>query len=236
MIAEGFVAAGCRVYIVARNEEQCTSTAQRLNQGAGECYALPGDLSTSEGIQNLANAYSMREASLNILVNNAGTTFSAPLGEYPESEWDDVMAINLKSVFFMTQQFLPMLKAAASLDAPSRVINTSSYTARRPGRSWDYAYRASKAALNQITQMLARELGEFHILVNAIAPGFFPTDMSEPMLGSATAKQKFFEKLPARRGGSIENIAGIALYIASQSGSFITGDIVTVDGGQGLIA
>ena len=236
MIAEGFVAAGCRVYIVARDPVACASTAARLDGGVGECYSLPGDVSSSAGIARIVSDFGSKESSLNILVNNAGTTFAAPLSKHTEEKWDDIFDINLKSVFYMTQQFLPLLQASGSRAEPARIINTSSYTARRPGRSGDYAYRASKAGVNQLTQMLANELGDLHILVNAIAPGYFPTDMSAPIIGSAEAERRFLEKLPARQGGKPENIAGIALYLASASGSFITGDIVTVDGGHSLIA
>ena len=234
MIAEGFVAAGCKVYITSRNAKECQQAAEKLNQGNGECLAIPGDISSVSGIKALVSEYSGKEGSLDILVNNAGVTWTDNLADFPEEGWDKVMDTNLKACFFLSQQLLPLLKTAAISEEPARIINISSMTARRVGNFGDFPYRAGKAALDQLTKMLAMDLAPSHITVNAIAPGIFPSYMSHEMVGGAENLHLVANEIPLQRVGRAEDLAGIAIYMASHAGTYMTGDVVTVDGGRVL--
>ena len=125
MIAEGFVANGVKTYISARKADACDATAARLSE-QGECISIPADLSTTEGINELAGEIKSREGQLDILVNNAGATWGATIEEFPEAAWDKVMDINVKGPFFLTQALLPLLEASASAEDPARIINVGS--------------------------------------------------------------------------------------------------------------
>jgi len=127
MIAAGYLAAGAKVYISSRKADACEAAVTRLTEKfGGECTAIPADLSTVEGCTALAQAVAQKEQQLDILVNNAGASWGAPLDEFPENGWDKVMDTNVKGIFFLTQQCLPLLRAAASHEDPARVINVGS--------------------------------------------------------------------------------------------------------------
>ncbi|MDG2450585.1 MAG: SDR family oxidoreductase, partial [Saprospiraceae bacterium] len=163
---------------------------------------------------------------LDILINNSGATWGAPLGEFPEKGWDKIMDLNVKSVFFLTQALLPMLKTSASKDDPSRVVNISSVAAVDADSISSYSYGPSKAAVMQLTKILARDLIKDQILVNAIGPGLFPSKMT------AYVDESLHEKLvPIGRSGRPEDIAGLVIYMCSRAGSFMTGNYVPLDGG-----
>ena len=125
MIAEAYVENGVKTYITARKEEACQQTANELNQ-KGECVALPADLSTPDGRARFVSEIKAREKKLDILVNNAGAAWGAPFAEYPEEGYDKVMDINVKAVFMLTRELLPLLEEGASPENPSRVINIGS--------------------------------------------------------------------------------------------------------------
>src|SRR6056300_1000885 len=119
MIAAGFLASGAKVYISSRKADVCVATAARLQaEHGGECIALPANLSDVEGCQALADAIALKESKLDILINNAGVSWGAPLDEFPELGWDKVMDTNVKGVFFLTQKLLPLLRSAASPEDP----------------------------------------------------------------------------------------------------------------------
>ncbi len=228
MIAEGFVANGVRTYITARKAEACDQTAERLS-ALGECISLPGDLSTLEGVEQLAGELKARETSLDILVNNAGASWGQPLEEYPEEGWDKVMDVNVKSVFFLTKALLPALESAATSDDPARIINVGSVDGINVNRLPNYAYGPSKAAVHHLTRTLAQHLAARHITANAIAPGPFPSKMM------AATLDRFGEQIragvPLGRIGEPEDMAGVAIYLASRAASYVTGVVIPVDGG-----
>ena len=221
MIAEGYVAAGMRVYLCSRKSADVDATAKALG-----ATGLVGDLSKPDGLRSLVAELGRREPHLDVLVNNAGATWGAPLETYPESGWDKVMDLNVKSAFFLTQQLLPLLRAAPKA---ARVINIASVNGRVPPDMETYAYSASKAALLMLTRHLAKRLAP-DILVNAIAPGPFPSKM---MAGTLEAfGDQVVSGVPLRRLGEPEDIAGIAQFLASRASAYTTGAVIPCDGGM----
>ena len=178
MIAAGFLANGAKVYISSRKADACEAACQRLTAAhGGECTALPADLSGLPGIESVADALGRRESQLDILVNNAGAAWGAPIDEFPESGWDKVMDTNVKGVFFLTQKLLPLLRKSATHEDPARVINIGSVDGIKTPVFDNFPYGPSKAALHHLTRVLAAHLIKENIIVNAIAPGPFPTWM-----------------------------------------------------------
>ncbi len=228
MIATGFVANGVRTYISARKAEACDATAQRLSE-VGECISIPADLSTPDGIGHLVKEIQSREERLDILVNNAGATWGAPIGEFPENGWDKVMDINVKSPFFLTQALLPLLENAASADDPARIIMVGSIDGLNVNRLPTFSYGPSKAAVHHLARTLASHLADRHITANAIAPGLFPSKMTAATIDAMG--DQIIAGTPLKRAGKPEDMAGIAIYLASPAASFVTGAVIPVDGG-----
>lgn len=228
MIAQGLVENGVKVYITARKENECEAAAAELSK-LGECIAIPGDLSTMEDIERLAADISKREDKLDILVNNAGATWGATFDEFPESGWDKVLNVNVKPVFFLTQKLAPLMEKAASHDDPARVINVASIDGMHVSGLETYSYAASKAAVIHLTKMMAKFLAARHFTVNAIAPGPFPSKMMAATL--AAAGDAIVATVPRRRVGVPDDMAGVAIYLASKAGAYVTGATIPVDGG-----
>jgi NAD(P)-dependent dehydrogenase (short-subunit alcohol dehydrogenase family) len=228
-IAEAFVKAGARVYICARDAGACESTALEL-QRHGHCVAIPCNLAEADERQRLARTLGDHEKALDVLINNAGSIWAAPLAEYPESGWDKVFDLNVKSVFFLVQALLPMLEAAGTADDPARIVNVGSIDAFHIPRHETYAYTSSKAALHQLTLHMASQLAPRHITANVIAPGLFPSKML-----ASTLERKGLEAtvapVPLKRLTGPSDMAGAALYLASRAGSYVTGAVLPVDGG-----
>src|SRR6185437_5195489 len=176
MIAGGLLQAGARVYISSRKADACAAAVQDLSR-YGTVAAVPADLSTEAECLRLAGEVGQREPALNILVNNAGATWGAPLEEFPAAAWDKVIDLDLKAPFFLTRAFLPLLEAGGTQEDPARVINIGSIDGFRVPPFPTYAYSAGKAGLHHLTRVLARELGPRRITVNAVAPGPFESKM-----------------------------------------------------------
>ena len=228
MIARGLLQAGARVYISSRKADACAAAAQELTQ-YGKVVAVPADLSAEPECQRLAGEIGQREPALNVLVNNAGATWGAPLDEFPATAWDKVTDLNLKAPFFLTRAFLPLLEAAGTADDPARVINIGSIDGLRVPPFPTYAYSASKAGLHHLTRVLARELGPRHVTVNAVAPGPFESKMMAATLD--TFGDAIADAAPLKRIGRPDDMAGVAIYLASRAGAYVTGAIIPVDGG-----
>ncbi len=228
MIARGFVEAGARVYISSRKKEVCDEVAADLAK-VGTCLSLPADLSVEGEAERLAAELGEREGALHVLVNNAGANWGAPLEEYPDDAWDKVLGLNVKAVFQLTRALLPKLEAAGSHADPARVINIGSIDGIHVPALDTYAYSASKAAVHQLTRVLARKLAPKHITVNAVAPGPFQSKMMAVTLerfGDAIV-----ESCPLKRIGEPEDMAGVTIVLASRAGAYLTGAILPVDGG-----
>ena len=228
MIARGFVEAGAKVYISSRNREVCDRVAENLS-AVGSCISIPIDLSSSDGCNRLGEEISSREPALNILVNNAGASWGAPIEEYPEDGFDKVMNLNVKSMFMLTRNLLPVLENAARPEDPARVINIGSIDGIKIPQVDNYAYAPSKAAVHHMTKVLALRLGGRHITVNAIAPGPFVSKMTKWLLENY---QEHFEAVcPMRRIGTAADMAGVAIYLSSRAAAYVNGTVLPVDGG-----
>jgi NAD(P)-dependent dehydrogenase (short-subunit alcohol dehydrogenase family) len=227
MIARGFVEAGATVFISSRKAEVCNDLAAQLST-VGSCTPLPADLSTEAECQRLANELARRIDHLDVLVNNAGATWGAPMDEYDEKAFERVFALNVKGVFHLTKFLRPLLEAAGTPDSPARVINIGSIDGLKVPMLETYAYSASKAAVHQLTRHLAKQLAP-NVTVNAIAPGPFESKMMHATLeafGDAIAASA-----PMKRIGRPSDMAGAAIFLASPAASYITGVILPVDGG-----
>ncbi len=228
MIAAGFIGAGAKVYISARKADACQATAAELSKQGGTCVALPHDISSVDGCKALAQHYLGSEDHLDILVNNAGAAWGADFDEFPEHGWDKVMNINLKSPFFLTQRLHAALAKAASPARPAKVINIASIDGIHINPLETYSYHASKAGLIHLTRRMAARLVRDHIVVSAIAPGPFASEMNRAARDNA---DMVAARTPLRRIGSDEDMAGTAIFLASRAGDYVVGDTIAVDGG-----
>jgi NAD(P)-dependent dehydrogenase (short-subunit alcohol dehydrogenase family) len=229
MIARGYVDRGAKVYITSRKADVCDEVAAELSSAGGTCVSVPADLAEESEVRRLADELIGREERLHVLVNNAGATWGAPIAEFPSSGFDKVLDLNVKAPFLLTQALLPLLDAAASADDPARVINIGSIDGIQVPMLETYSYSSSKAAIHQLTRHLARHLGPRNITVNAVAPGPFESKMMAETLrnfGDAIARTS-----PLGRIGRPDDMAGIAIFLASRASTYITGAVIPVDGG-----
>lgn len=226
MIATGFLKAGARVYISSRKADQCDAAAAELS-ALGDCISLPYNLATVAACQDLAATLAAREARLDILVNNAGANWGAGIDDAPESGWDKVLDLNLKSPFFLTQALLPLLRAAASPEQPAKVINISSIDGIGLGHQETYSYHASKAGLIHLTRRMAARLVTDHIYVTSVAPGAFASEMNR----EARDDPDHIKIIPSRRIGRDEDMQGVTTFLASRAGDYAVGITIAIDGG-----
>lgn len=234
MIATGLVSAGADVLICSRKADDCARVADELNAlGGGKVQGFGADVSSEAGIVALAAEVGKRTDKLHILMNNAGASWGAPLGQVPHKSWAKVLDVNLTAVFQLTQQLLPLLFKAASAEDPARVINLGSVMGTQ-AISGVYSYSASKAAVHQITRMLALDLAPHHVTVNAFAPGPFQSRMMDFAVGSDDKARHVGEKVPLGRIGMPDDIAGATIYLCSRAGRHVTGVILPLDGGQSV--
>lgn len=229
MIAKGFLTQGARVYISSRKAAACEDTARELS-ALGPCFALPADVSTVEGARGLAAAFAAREGALDILVNNAGAAWGEAFDTFPEKGWDKVMDLNVKSPFFLTQALHEQLRAGAR-DHCAKVINVASIDGISVNPQETYSYAASKAGLIHLTRRMSLHLVRDNIVVSGIAPGAFASDMNRQARDHA---DEVAQRVPSGRIGTEEDMAGVAIYLASRAGDYVVGQTVVVDGGVTL--
>jgi NAD(P)-dependent dehydrogenase (short-subunit alcohol dehydrogenase family) len=231
MMAEGLVQAGATVYVSSRKKDACDRTAAELS-ALGLCHSAPADVATEDGRASLVEAIAARQPCLHILINNAGTAWAAPYPEYPASAFDKVLGLNVSAPFLLTRDLTPLLERGAAEGDPARVINVGSMDGlhvQRLVRTGTFAYSASKAAVHHLTRTLAVELGPRNITVNAVAPGFFESRMTADVLQRYGAD--ITAACPLGRIGRPEEMAGIAIYLASRAGAYTNGAVIPVDGG-----
>ncbi|WFL79058.1 SDR family NAD(P)-dependent oxidoreductase [Altererythrobacter arenosus] len=226
MIVEGLLEAGCeRVYIVARKKEQVEETANELGE---KVIGLVGDLSQMDGIQQLADEIAEREDKLDLLVNNAGAAWGEPFEEFSEAGWHRTVDLNLKTPFFLTQKLYPLLKAAASVERPAKVLMIASIDGMKTNPWETYPYQASKAGLIHLTRRMAARLVQDNIIVNGIGPGAFPSAMNRAARDNAEMVRR---GVPSRRVGVTEDMAAGAIYLLSRAGDYVVGTTIPIDGG-----
>ena len=237
MIAAGFLANGAKVYISSRKADACDATAERLAAEYGaSCVSLPANLAELQGIDALVAAIGDREAQVDVLVNNAGVSWGAPLDDFPEVGWDKVFDTNVKGVFFLTQRLLSKLEEGATAEDPARIINIGSIDGIRSPTFDTWSYGASKAALHALTRQMGNRLAKRNIVANAIAPGPFPTWMLSTGVGTGgdvegTDWDALGRTVPRGRVGTPEDVAGLSIFLASRAGAYVVGEVIALDGG-----
>lgn len=234
MIAQGYVESGVQVFISSRKADVCDAVADELSK-LGSCVSIPADVATSEGRAHLVSELKKQTDALNILVNNAGTNWGAPYDEYPDDGFRKVMELNVNAVFSLTRDLTPLLEKGGTFDDPARIVNIGSMDGIKVptvARTGTFAYSASKAALHHLTRSLAVELAPRNITVNAVAPGFFESKMTERVLDQY--KSDIENNALIKRIGRPAEMAGIAIYLASRAAAYTTGTTIPVDGGTSI--
>ncbi len=230
MLAKAFLAAGAQVYITGRKPQGLEEAKKALGDPA-ELELLVADLASPQGMRDLVEEFSRRESKLHVLINNAGRTWGAAFDKFPDTAWQNVFAVNVHAPFALAQGLMGPLQAAATADDPARVINIGSVYAETTRVMEAYSYTASKAAIHQLTRVMARELAPRHILVNAIAPGLFPSNMTQILLRDAPVREATLAEIPRGRAGTFEDIGGTAIFLSSRAGAYLTGAVIPLDGG-----
>jgi NAD(P)-dependent dehydrogenase (short-subunit alcohol dehydrogenase family) len=231
MIAEGFVQAGAKVYITSRKADVAEEAASRMREG-GACTAIAVDLATPEGCAALARQLAALEPRLDVLVNNAGRTWGAPLESFPDKAWASVMAVNVQTPFTLVRDLLALLKQAATPDSPARVINVGSLAGRVVEPLSAFSYAASKAAVHHLSRVLAAELAPHRITVNTLVPGYFPTQMTSHIRAEEERLDKLVARIPLGRIGTAEDAVGACVMLSSRAGAYVTGSEIVIDGGM----
>ncbi|MCB1312044.1 MAG: SDR family oxidoreductase [Sedimentitalea sp.] len=237
MAAEALVRAGARVLIASRKGAACEAVADELNalDAPGTAEGFAGDVGSEAGVDALVAAVSARTDRLDILMNNAGRTWGAPLGLFPYDAWDKVMSVNVAGLFDLTQKLLPLLIASASPVDPARVVNVGSVMGEVPMGDGAYSYAASKAAVIHLSKIMAKELAGQAITVNALAPGPFVSKMTAFATADEGMREKVGADVPLGRVGSAEDIAGCMLFLCGRGGSYVTGAVIPVSGGINVV-
>ncbi len=237
MAAEALVRAGARVLIASRKAEACEAVAAELNalDASGQAEGFGGDVATMEGVEALASEVRNRTDRLDILMNNAGISWGAPMGQFPHEAWEKIMSVNVAGLFDLTQKLLPVLMASGSTDDPARVINVGSVMGEVPMGDGAYSYSASKAAVLHLTKIMAKEFSPYHITVNALAPGPFVSRMTAFATGDEATRAKVGKSVPLGRVGRDEDIAGCMLFLCGRGGSYVTGAVIPVSGGINVV-
>jgi len=229
MIAAGLVRRGVRTYITGRDPAAIADFAGQLAQGGGQCIGLAAELAGDDGAARLAAQVAEREPALHVLVNNAGANAGGSLAETTPAEWDLVMNVNVRAAFFLSRELLPQLKAAAREDDPARIINVGSIGGLHIPNWEAHAYNTSKAAIHHLTRSLCKSLGRDRITVNAIAPGPFPSRLTDT--GSEAVKKSVATYVPLGRPGSPDDVEGAVVFLASRAGAYVNGTTIPLDGG-----
>ncbi|MGI6851621.1 SDR family oxidoreductase [Mesorhizobium sp. 1B3] len=236
MAATALARAGADVMIASRKGADCERVAGEINSlgGAGKTEGFAGDVSSEAGIAALVDEVGKRTDRLHILINNAGVTWGEPLETFPYHAWAKVLNVNVTGLFHLTRELLPMLGKAASDTDPARIINLGSVMGTQPLADDAYSYTASKAAVHHLTRTLASEFAQRRITVNAFAPGPFQSRMTAFATGTEEKAKHVGDHVPIGRIGAPDDIAGATLYLCSRAGSYVTGAIIPIDGGQSV--
>lgn len=228
-IAEGFAEAGANVVLCSRKVEACEEMAEKLKGMGVKTLALACDVTKPEDVENVVKRTLEEFGTIDILVNNSGATWGAPVLEMPLDAWYKVLDVNVTGTFLMSQAVGESMVKQGS----GKIINIASVAGLGgidPRLMDTIGYNTSKGAVITFTKDLAAKWGQHNINVNAIAPGFFPTKMSKGLLEKGG--NGFLELTPLKRFGTDEDLKGAALFLASKASDYVTGDVVIVDGGM----
>jgi NAD(P)-dependent dehydrogenase (short-subunit alcohol dehydrogenase family) len=219
--------AGADVAVAQRRGEVAEQTAADINQLGRDSLAIAADVTVAADVARMVAETKARFGRIDILVNNAGVAQSAPVLDTSETDWDSMLGTNLKSVFLCCKSVAPGMLAAGS----GSIINTGSMSGFIVNHPQPQAsYNASKAAVHHLTKSLAMEWAAGGIRVNAVAPGYIDTAMSEKSLHGAMGAE-WLARTPMRRAGDVAELKGVTVFLASQAASFVTGEVIVVDGG-----
>ncbi len=228
-IAEALGELGAKVAITARKQKELDESAAHLDAMGIQALPVVCDISDTAAIAPMVECVIAALGPIDILVNNAGTSWGAPAIEHPLEAWNKVMQLNLTAMFLVTQE---VGKRCMVPRQKGKVINTASVlglTGGDPEVAPTLAYNTSKGGVVNFTRSLAAEWARYHINVNAIAPGYFPTRMSKGLIEMGAGRIE--ESVPFKRLGGPEDLKGVAALLASDAGAYITGQIIAVDGG-----
>ncbi|MDQ2089599.1 SDR family NAD(P)-dependent oxidoreductase [Marimonas arenosa] len=234
MATEGLAAAGARVIICSRKADACEAVANEINAIGlpGSVEGFGGDVATEEGIDAIVAEVGKRTDKLHILMNNAGRTWGAPLGEHPYDAWNKLLSLNVTGMFHLTQQLLPLLRKAAKPEDPARIVNVGSVMGDIPKGTKTYSYAVSKGAVHHMTRVLSNDLSPEHITVNAIAPGPFVSKMTAFAIATKEGQDVAAKGVPLGRVGRPEDVAGALQYLCGRGGSYLSGAILPLSGGM----
>lgn len=230
-MATGFLQNGARVVIASRKQANCDAALASLS-GFGEVYALAADVTNAAGRASLVDFITEKFGQLDVLVNNAGTNYAAQIEDYSDEAFEKVINTNVSAVFSLTRDLTPLLSKTATSESTARVINIGSMDGIHVPvvqRIPTFAYSASKASLHHLTKTLAIHLASKHIVVNAVAPGFFASKMTDYVFDHYL--QDIEADCPLKRIGQAAEIVGIVVYLASRAGAYTNGTVIPVDGG-----
>jgi len=234
IMAKGLLENGARVIIASRSAEKCNRALSEL-EAFGDVVSVAADVTNAEQRLKLVETVSERFGSLSILLNNAGANWGAKLEDYPDDGFEKVVSTNLNGVFSLTRDCVDLLAAAGSSGDPARVINIGSMDGIHVPivqRVPTFAYSASKAALHHLTKALAVDLASKNITVNAIAPGFFESRMTDHVFEHFL--KDIEDDCPLHRVGQPQEMVGIVTYLASKAGAYTNGTVIPVDGGTSI--
>jgi len=224
-IALGFAKEGCAVNICDISSENLKIAKEEINSMSGEAEEFVVDVANLKEVEKMVDIILDKSKKIDILVNNAGITRDALLVRMSEQDWDLVINVNLKGAFNCSK----LVSKAMMKQKKGKIINIASIIGLM-GNAGQSNYAASKAGVIGLTKSLAKELGSRNINVNAIAPGYIQTEMTVKL--PEDVKKKMLQEIPLRRFGSIADVASLALFLASPSSDYITGEVITVDGGM----
>jgi len=227
-IASAMAEKGARIVICGRKQENLREAVEDLEKAGARVTALPAHVGKGDQVAALMRSIDESFGRLDILVNNVGTNILTPsVAEADESLWDKLMETNLKSAFLVTSYAYPLIKKAGG----GKIINISSTAARKAARGMGI-YCVAKAGLEMLTRVLAVELASDNICVNAVAPGMVKTRFSQPFWSDESLLKEITATIPMGRIAETTDVVGAVIYLASALSDFVTGEIVTVDGGS----
>lgn len=226
-IARGLVEAGAELLIAGRSMEKLGTVASELERIGPQVIPVQVDMGSSESIQQLVNRAVAQFGKIDFLFNNAGTIYRAPSEDFPLEAWEEVIRVNLTGPFLLAQAVARVMIAKKR---KGKIINTSSLIAVQGGKTVP-AYAASKGGINQLTKALCNDLAKYNILVNAIGPGWVKTEMTSPLRSNSERFRDISNRIPLGRWAEPDDLAGAAVFLASDASDYITGQTLFVDGG-----